>query len=142
VALLVLAVLVAAWLVVGMRAVRLEDQANAVIDRARAGSVPEAEVKRAIDDLGKATDLSPDQGPVIMQGQLYEATGHDQEAVLFAYLAANDEPDNLQAWIVAWAAEDVPEAREQAHDEMLRLNPYIDVVLGLRNCIECKLRTP
>ncbi len=34
--LLFLALLVLGWLVVGLRAVRLEDQADAVIDRARA----------------------------------------------------------------------------------------------------------
>ena len=140
-ALLALAVLVAAWLVLGMRAVRLEDQADAVIDRARAGSVPQADVERAENDLRTAADLSPDQGPVIMQGQLYQATGRAQEAVSLADLVAREEPDNLQAWVLAWAAENDPQAKKRAHAQMLRLNPYIDVELGLRNCIECQLKT-
>jgi hypothetical protein len=141
-ALIVFAALVVAWLAVGMRAVWLQDQAEAVIDRARAGPVPEAEVERAQDRLRKAAELSPDQGPLIEEGHLLEATGHSSEAVLLAHMAARDEPDNLQAWVLAWAADSRPKTKNQAHDEMLRLNPYIDVVLGLRNCIKCELKTP
>jgi hypothetical protein len=138
-----LAVLVLAWLALGVRAVRLEDQADAVVDRARAGQpVSDAEARRTTDRLDKAGELSPDHGPLIKIGQLTYARGQQAPAALLAAAVTVEEPDNLQAWFLAWAAEGDPRSKEHALDEMRRLNPYIDVALGLRDCLDCPLKRP
>jgi hypothetical protein len=138
-----LVLLVLGWLVVGARAVRLEDQAGAVIDRARAGQpVSEAEMRQARDRLVQARDLSPDLGPKIKEGQLAEALGRKHEAALLAGAAATEEPDNLQAWFLAWAAAPDDQAREQTLAQLRRLNPFIEVALGLRDCMDCPLKKP
>jgi hypothetical protein len=141
-ALLFLALLVLGWLVVGLRAVRLEDQAGAVIDRARAGEpVTQADVRQAQDRLRQARDLSPDLTPMLKEGQLEEALGRKHSADLIARAVAIEEPDNLQAWFLAWAAAPDDRSREQSLGQLRRLNPFIDVALGLRDCLHCPLKT-
>jgi hypothetical protein len=137
------AVLVLAWLMLGARAVRLEDQASAVTDRARAGeAVAAAEVEQARERLGDARELSPDQGPSIREGQLLEAVGRKAEADFIARSVALAEPDNMQAWFLAWVAATDEEAKERALAQLRRLNPFVEVALGLRDCMDCPLKTP
>jgi hypothetical protein len=138
--LVVIAVLAVAWLGLGLRAVRLEDQAEATVDRARAGPVSAEEVQRARDKLHEAKRFNPDQGPVIQEAALMEAVGDEHAAGLLARAVTLREPDNLQAWFIAWAADENPESKEQALDELRRLNPYIEVAIGLRECITCPLK--
>jgi hypothetical protein len=139
-ALVVLAVLILAWLAVGLRAVRLEDQAEATLDRARAGAVSDTDFRNAQDRLEEADDLSPDLGPLITYGQLLEAVGKRREADFVARAVTVDEPDNLQAWYLAYVADPNPASREHALDELLRLNPFMEVTLGLRDCLHCPLK--
>jgi hypothetical protein len=139
--LVVFAVLVLAWIGLGLRAVRLEDQAQATIDRARAGSVTELDVEQARERLEEARTLSPDNGLAIREGQLLEAAGRKAEADFVGRSVANEEPDNLQAWFLAWVAATDDEAKERALDQLRRLNPFIDVALGLRDCMHCPLKT-
>jgi hypothetical protein len=136
-----LAVLILAWLALGLRAVRLEDQADAVVDRARAGQpVSDAQAQHATDRLDRARDLSPDHGPLLKVGQLSYARGRPAPAAQFAAAVTVEEPDNLQAWYLAWVAEQNPRSKQHALDEMRRLNPYIDVALKLRDCLDCPLK--
>jgi hypothetical protein len=138
-----LAVLVLAWLLVGARAVRLEDQASAVTDRARAGEpLSAAEVEQARQRLQAARDLSPDKGPSIREGQLLEAVGRRAEADFLARSVAVIEPDNMQAWFLAWVTATDEDAKERALAQLRRLNPFIEVALGLRDCMDCPLKTP
>jgi len=132
-------VLAVAWLAFGVRAVRLEDEADAVLTRARAGPVSKGEVDRARERLQQSEKLNPDQGPLIKEGQLLYATGLDREAAFIARAVTVHEPDNLQGWFLAWAADPDPKSKRNALDELRRLNPYIDVALGLRKCIDCPL---
>jgi hypothetical protein len=138
--LVVIAVLAVAWLAFGLRAVRLEDQAQATVDRARAGPVSAEDVRRARDKLQEAKRFSADQGPVIQEAALLEAAGDDPAAALIARVVTLREPDNLQAWFIAWSADKNPETKEQALDQLRRLNPYIEVAIGLRECITCPLK--
>ena len=123
------AVLVLAWLILGARAVRLEDQATAVIDKARAGPVTDAEVRRARERLDQARDLSPDRGPLIKVGQLALALGHEEQAALIAAAATVEEPDNLQAWFLVWAASPDRRGKALAERRLLELNPWFSEVL-------------
>jgi hypothetical protein len=139
-ALVGLAVLVLAWLALGLRAVRLEDQAQATIDRAREGPVSDADFRGAQENLREAGDFSPDQGPLLKYGQLLAAVGKRREADFVARAVTVDEPDNLQAWYLAWVADPNPASRKHALAELMRLNPFMEVTLGLRDCLHCPLK--
>jgi hypothetical protein len=129
-ALVVTALLVGAWLALGVRALALESDAGDVLARARVGPVPAAELHKAIDDLAKAGRLSPDQGPVITQGELLAAAGRDDEARAVAKRVTGDEPDNLQGWFLTWVVSD-PDKRAKAHakQRLLELNPWFEYAL-------------
>jgi hypothetical protein len=132
-ALVVIALLVAAWLALGVRAVALENDAQLVINRARAGPIPAAETNKALDDLAKAGRLSPDQAPLIHQGELLAAVGRDDEARAVARRATDAEPDNLQAWFLAWVVADPdPVAKAHAKARVLELNPWFAYALRQR----------
>ena len=132
-ALVVTALLVGAWLALGVRALALETDARAVVDRARAGPLRTAEVNAALDDLASAGRLSPDQGPVIRQGELLVAAGRDDEARVLAKRVTEAEPDNLQAWVLAWVVADPdPQAKAQAKARLLELNPWFAYALRRR----------
>jgi hypothetical protein len=139
--LVVLAALVLAWLALGLRAVRLEDQAQATIDRARAGPVTDVDVEQARDNLSEARRYSPDEGPAIREGQLLEAAGRKAEADFIGRSLVSKEPDSLQAWFLAWVAAGDEQWKAQALSHLRRLNPFIDVALGLRDCMGCPLKT-
>lgn len=132
-ALVVTALLVGAWLALGVRADALENDARAVIDRARAGDVPPAEVNAALDDLAKAGRLSPDQGPLIRQGELLTAAGRNDEARAVVTRVTEAEPDNLQGWFLAWVVAD-PDTPAKAHAKarLLELNPWFAYSLRRR----------
>jgi tetratricopeptide (TPR) repeat protein len=132
-ALVVIALLAGAWLALGVRAVRLEDDAEAVITQARAGPVAPDQVNAALDDLAKAGRLSPDQAPLIDQGELLVSAGRADEARAVAKRATDAEPENLQAWFLTWVVADPssPE-KEQAKQRLLELNPWFAYALRRR----------
>ena len=130
-ALVVVALVAGAWLAVGVRAVALEDDANAVLSQVRAGPLPRPELNAAIDDLDRAGRFSPDQAPVILQGQLLYAEGRLDQARAAARRATDAEPDNLQAWYLAWVvAGNDKGARADAQKHVLELNPWFERVLN------------
>jgi predicted Zn-dependent protease len=133
-ALLVLALLAGVWLAFGIQNVRLTDDADAVLAQARKGPVSAKQVDAAVDDYRKARRLSPDETPLINEGQLLLAAGRQQRAREVALYAAADEPDNLQAWLLAYAAfGNDPHGRASAKAQILKLNPWFLYVLTRRS---------
>jgi Flp pilus assembly protein TadD len=132
-ALVVVALLLGAWLALGVRAVALENDSQTVINRARAGPVAPAEADKALDDLAKAGRFSPDQSPLIHQGELLAAIGREGQAKAVAQRATDAEPDNLQAWFLTWVLAD-PGTRAKAHARarLLELNPWFAYALKRR----------
>jgi hypothetical protein len=132
-ALVVMALLVGAWLALGVRAVALENDSETVLNRARAGPIPAAEANKALDDLAKAGRLSPDQSPLIHQGELLTAIGRTGEAHAVAKRATDAEPENLQAWFLTWVLAD-PGTAAKAHAKarLLYLNPWFAYALRRR----------
>jgi hypothetical protein len=129
-----LALLVGGWLAFGVRDVRLESDADAVLARAQDGPVAPAAVNAALDDYAKAARLSPDQTPLIHQGQLLESVGRLAEAQAAAARATEAEPDNLQAWFLRWVVSD-PKSLEKkvAKRRVLELNPWFLYALTRRS---------
>jgi hypothetical protein len=129
-ALVLLALVVGVWLAFGTRAVLLQDDADAVLARARAGDASPTQVNSALQDYARAGRLSPDQTPLIHQGELLYAAGRTGEADAVARRAVKSEPDNLQSWFLAWvvAPPNSPE-REHAKKRVLELNPWFAYAL-------------
>lgn len=128
------------WLAAGVRAVRLEEDAAPVIQQARAGSASPAAVAQARDSLRKAMRFNADQGPMLREGELLGADGHAGEAVHAGERVVADEPDNLQGWFLIWASTQNHGQKRRALGQLRRLNPWIDIAIGLRDCLECPLK--
>jgi hypothetical protein len=133
-ALVVLALLVGVWLGFGVRGVRLQSDADAVLAQAQHGPVAPAAVNAALGDYAKAERLSPDQTPLIRRGALLEAVGRRAEAHDAATRATEAEPDNLQAWFLRWVVAD-PKSLEKkvAKRRVLELNPWFLFALTRRS---------
>jgi hypothetical protein len=131
-ALVVLALLAGAWLAVGVRAVDLENDAKAVVDKARAGTATPAEIERARDDLHKADFLSPSKDPIIREGELMASLGRDGEAAILGYSVTLKEPENLRAWFLVWATEPDAARKAAAKRRILELNPWFAYALRRR----------
>jgi hypothetical protein len=134
------AALVLASLAFGLRSVQLEDKAEAVIDRARDGTASEQDVRQARDWLDDAAKRNPDRGPDLAQARLLHSVGQDAEALQITERVLVDEPENLEAWYLVYVTDHFPPRRDAALAEMRQLNPYIEVLLGRRECIDCPLR--
>ena len=129
-ALVLLAVVVGVWLVFGLRSVLLIDDGDEVLAQARAGNVSAEQVDAGMADYARAGRLSPDQTPLIDQGALLYAVGRKAEAEEVGRRATEVEPDNLQAWYLAWVvAPPKTPAKAAAERRVLALNPWFGYAL-------------
>ena len=100
VALALLAVAVIAWSAFLIRDARLAD----VPDPRTSGAPQGAAALAAARDLERARVLNPDATLEAWQA-LYQVRGGDDRGALTRALAVTrSEPDNLDAWVAAWAA--------------------------------------
>jgi tetratricopeptide (TPR) repeat protein len=125
---------VGAWLAVGLRSARLQDDADKVLPQVKRGPVATEVIDSALSEYSKAERLSPDQTPLIKSGQLLWAAGRKDDARAAARKATEAEPDNLQAWELSYLVADPKSpARRHAKAELLRLNPWFLYVLTRRS---------
>ena len=122
----------AAWLAVGLRAYALEDEALGVLSRAQEKPLSRAEVRDAQGLLRDARVLSADQQPLVTEAQLLVLAGRDVEAKEIAERVVTEEPDNLEAWTLLYAATVVrrspahdPKRAAQALRRIRELNPLV-----------------
>jgi predicted Zn-dependent protease len=122
VALVVAALAACLWLFAGLRATRLQADADR---RIPAAQVDEAEVERKRELLEDARRFNPDPAPEIREAQLLLFIDRDREAVRLLEDVVRREPENYEAWIgLRQAALRVdPELARTATREALRLNP-------------------
>jgi len=102
VALVLAAVVVCAWFVVGIRQARDTTRASAIINAN--GSIPAARAALASSELKAAGWLNPDREVDILRGQLASYRGDVAGAVSILGQVTRDEPMNLQAWAALAAA--------------------------------------
>jgi hypothetical protein len=100
--LVAVALLALAWLGVGLRASRLEAQGREVVERAQRGELSRAEVSDGLDTLRRATRFNADQEPRIAEVALLTEAGRNDEATAIARRITQDEPDNIDAWVVLY----------------------------------------
>jgi hypothetical protein len=110
------------WLFAGLRASRLQADAERRLDSARTSR---ADIERRLDELEDARRLNPDPTPEIREAQLLVVAHRDREAVRVIEEVVEREPENYEAWLgLRQAAFRVdPPLSRRATREALRLNP-------------------
>lgn len=101
-ALVAIAVLAGAWLVLGFRAVQLEADADAVIERAQRGEATADEVKHGQDLLQRARLLNVDNSPLLDEGLMLFSYGQRAEGLAITEDVVADEPENVVGWIALY----------------------------------------
>jgi hypothetical protein len=124
--LLVVAVVAAAWLALSYRGVVLEADGEALIERAQKGNIPDAELRHAQLELNDARRLRANTDPLLIQGRLELAAGRTAVAARTARQLTETEPENVDGWYLAYAAEsDDPGYRRDVLTHIYRLNPWL-----------------
>ena len=121
-ALLVAALAACLWLFAGLRASRLQADAERQFGSA---ATSEADVEHTLDQLEDARRLNPDPTPEIREAQVLVVAHRDREAVGILEDDVRREPENYEAWLglrQAAVRADPPLSR-RATREALRLNP-------------------
>jgi predicted Zn-dependent protease len=121
-ALVIAALAACLWLLAGLRASRLQADAERPFGAER---IQAAEIERRRDQLEDARRFNPDPTPEIREAQLLVVAGRDREAVRVLEDVVRREPENYEAWIglrQAASSVDLPLSR-RATREALRLNP-------------------
>jgi predicted Zn-dependent protease len=98
VAVVALAVVAAAWYVVGIRQSQGINRANAIVSSS--GHLSAADAGRASRELRSAAFLNPDRQVAVLRAQLRYDQGDLAGARAILKRVVLSEPDNLQAWIL------------------------------------------
>jgi hypothetical protein len=124
-ALVAVAVVAAAWLVVGLRASDAESEAASIVNGASART-PSAEVVRGLDLLRDARSWNADKDPEVNEVILLSVSGSEEESLRLAERVVREEPDNVDTWFALWAASLAAGDRGRAAralDEVRSLDP-------------------
>jgi predicted Zn-dependent protease len=131
-ALVAVALLAGAWLVLGVRALDLQSDAESVRSGPQGAALTPDDADRARSFLHRARLLSVDKSPLLNEGVLLLATGRREEGVAILERVVAEEPDNLEAWIVLYnvysRSSDAKRARE-ALRRIRALNPLAEEAL-------------
>jgi tetratricopeptide (TPR) repeat protein len=97
-ALIAVALVAAAWLALGVRALDLESEARTAAYADGKASLSPVERERARSALRDARLLSPDHEPLLNEGLLLFAAGRRKQAIAIAERVVREEPDYLEGW--------------------------------------------
>ena len=135
--LLVIVAVVGAWLSLGLRATFRERNGEGVLARAQLAQAQERpppngdEVLAGQLQLEGARRFSPDQGPLISEGLLLAAVGRIDEGEIVARRVLAEEPENVQAWYLAYISATSPDNATRALRRVEELNPWLAEQLRL-----------
>jgi len=120
----VLAVVVLAWLAVGLRNARLEADGADAIGRSPSTASP-ARLADAFDAYGRARKLNADSVPEVRQAGLANFDGRPRDALRLLRDVVRREPENFDAWFLmaSVAARVDPSLAAQARERARALNP-------------------
>ena len=122
----VLAAVALAWLVLGLRAARLESEAADLVGRSPADA-PQDRLERARDAYRRARSFNADAAPEVREAGLLNFDGRRREALELLRDVVRSEPENPDAWILiaGVAAELDPPLAERARRRARELNPFL-----------------
>jgi hypothetical protein len=103
-ALVAVAVAAGAWIVLSLRSVELGSEGQAVVARAQRAPITADELNRGRSLLQRARRFSVDQDPRIAEGVLLDSARRPEQAAAVAERVVEDEPDNVDAWLVLYLA--------------------------------------
>jgi hypothetical protein len=118
------ALLVIGWLALSLRALDLEAEGKATLKRANRAPIPLAEVREAQDALQRARRFNADQRPLLVEASLLAAVGRRAEAAALVQRVIEQEPENDQAWFMAYVTAADRERAAQARRRVRELNPW------------------
>lgn len=131
----ILSVLVLAWLALGLRNSRLEDEAVRSVDKRvrlelaggeRTGLDP-GETDRILSLFRRAQRLNPDVTPMLNEANVYLFNGRFEPATAILEEVVRREPENLFAWMALEDAARTVDSRlsAEARARVRRLNPIV-----------------
>jgi hypothetical protein len=103
--LVAIALVAGAWIVLSLRSVELESEGQAVLARAQRGPITADELNRGRSLLRRARRFSADQGPRLVEAVLLDSARRPELAAATAERVVEDEPENVDAWIVLYLAQ-------------------------------------
>ena len=98
-ALIAVALVAAAWLALGVRALNLKSEALTPADADGNASLSPVERERARRALRDARVLSVDHEPLLNEGLLLSAAGRRKQGIAIVEQVVREEPDYLEGWI-------------------------------------------
>ena len=134
-ALAAIALLAGAWLVLGVRTLDLQADGRSVLSRVPSGTVATDEVRHAQSLFRRARRLNADKTVLLDEAFLLAATGRRQEGISVAERLVEEEPDNLDGWMVVYlVSRELGDSRRagQALRRVRALNPLAGEAVGPR----------
>jgi hypothetical protein len=131
-ALVAIALVVGAWLVLGMRALELESEAGISRTGARTKPLEAEDVGPAVRALRRSRLLSVDKTPLLDEGLVLFESGRRREGLRVVRRVAREEPDNLDAWLslyYLYSTSDDPKRAAWAARRVRALNPLASEAL-------------
>jgi hypothetical protein len=122
-ALVALALCVGAWLVVGYRAIKLEEKGEAAVADLQHGKLAPGKARDALRALDDARFINADQAPLLIEGNLHLFLSDRAEAAALARKITSKEPKNVSGWFLAYLAE-TGAAKRDAIRRVSELDPW------------------
>lgn len=121
----VLVCAIVAWLLIGLRAVILEQQGIDAFTRSRLQN--QRELTAARDDFTRAAELTPDHLPELLEVRLLAFTRRRGQALALARHVAEAEPASVEAWalVASLATPEHPALVAQARARLRALSPQV-----------------
>ena len=139
IALIVVALLLVAWLALGLRATRLEAQGRDLLKQAEDGPLERAEVRDGLRALRRARRFNADSDVLLTEARLLALQGRGQEAIDLGRRIVSDEPNNLDGWVLLYLSSAFTADEEAAQLALRRvdeLNPQLADRLRAREPLE------
>ncbi len=120
-----LALVVIAWLALGLRATMLEAEGRDALEQ---GDTRASRLAEALDDARSARSWNSGSAPRLIEARLLAADGRAAQAVALASEVARDEPENLEAWALLYVgalSTDDAALRRRSLQRIGELNPQL-----------------
>jgi cytochrome c-type biogenesis protein CcmH/NrfG len=127
-ALVAIALVAVAWLGLSLRATRLEAEGRELVKAGQRQPLAPSEVSDGLNRLRRSRRFNEDNSPRLAEAALLAGAGRHEDAIAVAERVVDDEPDNLEGWVVLYLGGAVTKDKPLATRAMRainRLNPQL-----------------